>query len=79
MTPTDRKFTILLMTVHVRLNEAQIDRLSEVLGNLGLVFVASWVLPSLFGQATISVVELFLGTIASIFCVIGSLAVLKGN
>ena len=39
-----------LMRVMVRLNEAQVARVSEVIGNLSLVFFASLVLPTFSGQ-----------------------------
>ncbi len=67
------------MIYSLRLNQLQLDRLSEILGNLGLVFFASLVLPVFQGSYSINLGILISGVISAAGCVIGSLILLKGG
>lgn len=67
------------MTVSVKLNTAQLDRLSEVLGNLSLVVLASLVFPTLIAEHHVDTVVFWTGIVASIGCAYLSLVLLKGS
>lgn len=60
------------------MNEAQIDRLSEILGNLSLLVLGTWVLPVFSGSFVNSDI-MFSGIIASAICLFWSLLILKGG
>ena len=61
-----------------KLNVSQLDRLSEILGNLGLVCFGTMVLP-LFTKTQIDLFTMLSGLVASILCVIVSITLLKGG
>lgn len=67
------------MVNSLHLNETQIDRLSEILGNLSLVFFGAQVLPSLLNKEIPDLFQLVTGLILSILCLSGSMALLKGK
>ncbi len=59
-------------------NQAQVDRLSEIISNLGLVVFASLVLP-VFGQRQyFDLPTLWMGGATSLGCAILSIVILKG-
>lgn len=61
-----------------KLNSSQLDRLSEILGNLGLLLFASLVIP-VFTHVQIDHLTILSGVITSVACIIGSLLILKGG
>lgn len=67
------------MIYSLRLNQSQLDRLSEILGNLGLIFFASLVLPVFQGSYSINLGIFISGLFSATGCVIGSLILLKGG
>lgn len=60
------------------MNEAQIDRLSEIIGNLSLLFFATMILPG-FAGTVITENTLLSGTAFTILCAVLSLVLLKGE
>ena len=62
----------------VKFNKYQIDRISEILGNLGLVTLASLVLPTFTSQA-INTIAVVFGGVVTIMCFSTSIALLKGG
>ncbi len=78
MTATEKQPTMGLMIVQIRLNEAQIDRLSEISGNLSLVFFAAMVLPILTTK-TYSLFDATVGISLALICVFISMVLLKGR
>ncbi|MBI3577622.1 hypothetical protein HY086_06305 [Candidatus Gottesmanbacteria bacterium] len=67
------------MTIQIRLNETQVDRLSEVLGNLGLVFFASLVVPALSQIQQRNTSDVFVGITGSLAFIGMSLFILRKN
>jgi hypothetical protein len=61
-----------------RFNQAQIDRLSELISNLSLVVFASLVLPVFSQQQYLEIPVLWMGGVVSLGCAILSLLILKG-
>lgn len=62
-----------------KLNSLQLDRLSEMMSNLGLIFFASMVIP-FFTNTQISDPNIIVsGLVTSTGCIIGSLILLKGG
>ena len=68
-----------MYVIKVRLNSFQLDRLSEILGNLGLVFFASLVIPIFTNTQIYDQNIIISGLITSAGCIIGSLILLKGG
>jgi len=60
----------------LRLNSKQINRLSEILANLGLVFVAALILPR-FTDTSFNSIVFIVGMFISLTCFIMSLILLK--
>ncbi|KKU81109.1 hypothetical protein A2971_05285 [Candidatus Gottesmanbacteria bacterium RIFCSPLOWO2_01_FULL_46_21] len=67
------------MSYHGRLNIAQLDRLSEIIGNLGLLFLATLVLPIFVKGSIVDPITILVGVIVSIVCVIVSMFLLRKN
>ncbi|MBI5620020.1 hypothetical protein HY950_03605 [Candidatus Gottesmanbacteria bacterium] len=65
------------MVLKIELNELQIDRLSEILGNLSLVVFASVILPVITAAETFDIQTTILGIIAMTGCLIISISLLK--
>lgn len=61
------------------LNQAQVSRLSEIIGNLSLVVFAAMVLPAFINPEAAIFTTVVSGIIGTIACVIGSLSLLKGR
>lgn len=68
-----------MAVIRVRLNSVQLDRLSEILGNLGLVFFASLVILFFTTTQIIDTNVIVSGLITSAGCIIGSIFLLKGG
>lgn len=68
-----------MKVLRIRLNSVQLDRLSEILGNLGLVFFASLVIPVIQGSYIVYLGTVVSGIISASGCVIGSLILLRGG
>lgn len=66
------------MKMRALFNRSQIDRISEILGNLGLVTVASLILPSIT-DATYEPIMIVSGIIITSICFISSITLLKGG
>lgn len=79
LTRLTTEITIHLMVIHIELNNAQLDRLSEILGNFGLIVFASVVFPTLIGSQTYGYIEFWAGLIISAGCVATSVAIMKGG
>ena len=62
-----------------RLNKRQLERVSEILGNLGLLFLASFVLPVFTNSEPVELGTMFSGLILSAGCLVESIAILKVN
>lgn len=60
------------------MNSLQINRLSEILGNLSLVLISSFIIPALNGQPT-NEITMKISVLLSISCFCGSIILLKGN
>lgn len=60
------------------LNKLQLDRLSEIFGNLGLLFLGSMVLPFLTGIEKPNIILSGLGLILSMISWSASILMLKG-
>lgn len=60
------------------MNELQINRLSEIFGNLSLLLLASFIIPVFNGQA-VDVVTMRISVLLSIFCFCGSIILLRGE
>jgi len=67
------------MITFPKLSRLQIERASEIFGNLGLLFLAALVFPSLSKKEEINLVEVTSGFLASLICMITSLKILKGG
>jgi len=63
----------------INFTEKQIDRLSEILGNLGLLFFASIVIPALINSSNYSSGVLTSGIIATITCIFSSIFLAGGE
>ena len=61
-----------------KLNKRQIDRISEIYGNLGLLFFAALVMPVFTGE-TINTVKIVAGITTSSACILVSVIILRGN
>ncbi len=59
------------------LNPQQLDRLSEILGNLGLIFFASIVLPILQGKESVDPFVMISGAITTSACLFMSLLIFE--
>ncbi len=59
------------------LNDKQLNRLSEYLGNFSLLVIASLVIPNLIGNKTFNSLEIASGIIISIMLVSSSIYILK--
>lgn len=66
------------MRVVIRLNEAQIAHIAEVLGNLSLVFFAALVLPVWTAKPQ-PVLDTIIGVVLSFACALTSTIILKGE
>lgn len=60
------------------MNSLQINRLSEILGNLSLLFFATMILPG-FAGTVVTETTLLSGTTFTILCTVLSLVLLKGE
>ncbi len=60
-----------------RLNVKQLDRLSEILGNLSLLILATFVLPFILGSEKFDIIKTLGGGITSVGTFILSLIFLK--
>ncbi len=60
----------------LKLNEAQLDRFSEIIGNLGLILFASLVLQGLI-DVNLDMIKIYMGLVLSVGCVILSLSIIK--
>ena len=78
MTKPPSSIINLKLTLLLKLNQHQLDRLSEILGNFGLLLFASMVIP-VFTYAQIDYFTILSGLITSIGSIIGSLLILKGG
>lgn len=58
-------------------NDVQLDRLSEILGNFGLLLLGTLVIPVLFGTDGMSAAKALSGLIVSIMAILASLLLLK--
>ena len=63
----------------IRLNSLQLERLSEILGNLSLLLFALLVLPIMQGVEILNLSKIFSGTVSSLGCFFVSLLILKGG
>lgn len=61
----------------VKLNRAQINRISEISGNASLVFFASMVLPGLINLPEANVFEIIVGSLLGLGCAFASIDLLK--
>lgn len=62
-----------------KLNTAQLDRLSDVLGNLGLLFIATLALPALTNTTSQSADHVLSGILLGVGNIIISMVILKGG
>ena len=62
-----------------RFNKAQLDRLSEILGNLALIFFSTLVLPVFTKDIHVDVLLSLTGLVVGAGCVVLSLVMLKGG
>lgn len=60
-----------------RLNSAQIERISEIFGNLGLVFFAGLVVPILEGNTAINILVVTTGVGMALLCMYISIFLLQ--
>lgn len=62
----------------IKFNDKQLDRLSEISGNLGLLFLGTLVVPILTDQQEFDTIRLVLGMAYSLSYFLFSLILLKG-
>lgn len=67
------------MEIYIHLTEKQIDRMSEILGNLGLLFFASTVIPSFINSSNYNFGVLISGVIVTIMCIFSSIVLAGGE
>ena len=59
------------------LNDNQLRQLADFMSNLGLVFFAVSITPLFSGIDTFNIFGVILGLVASMFCLVGSMLLLK--
>lgn len=60
-----------------KFNDIQLDRLSEIAGNLSLLFLATMVIPILTGEKQVDILLLILGIIMTFGSLVFSLLIIK--
>lgn len=60
------------------MNDSQLDRLSEIMANFGLLLLASMVLPTIIGVDKADAFKLLLGMVGGVSFLLLSLLILKG-
>lgn len=61
----------------IRLSSEQLQKLSDITADLGLVCIASIVLPAIFDR--FNILLLFFGILVAIFCFVCSLVLIKAK
>lgn len=61
----------------MKLNDSQLNRLSEIIGNLDLIFLSSVAIPALTRIGNIKIAQVYLGLLLMIVCAIISLVILR--
>lgn len=70
---------MIIIEMGLKFNSLQLGRLSEILGNLALLFFASLVIPELFGANQINFSRMIVGFINGVACIIWSVIILRGG
>lgn len=63
----------------LKLNDKQMDRLSEFFSNFSLLIIATLVLPNLFGVDKTGVNDILSGIVLSVYFLLASLILLRTN